>query len=109
MLGPNIDGITKGFEEKYNATFYKSDYSLVDCDITNINIDNLSEAEKKKKLFDLLYDLKNEQTLIYCSSPSRARKYAKEFMEYIKEKNEFEENHLQLLNGLKKTSQPIGV
>lgn len=97
MLGPNIDGITKGFEEKYNATFYKSDYSLVDCDITNINVDNLLEAEKKKKLFDLLYDLKNEQTLIYCSSPSRARKYAKEFMEYIKEKNEFEENHLPII------------
>lgn len=29
FLGPNIDGITDGFAEKYDAIFYKSDFSLV--------------------------------------------------------------------------------
>ncbi len=30
LLGPNIDGISEGFAEKYNAEFYKTNYSLVD-------------------------------------------------------------------------------
>ncbi|HWY35317.1 MAG TPA: DEAD/DEAH box helicase, partial [Nitrosopumilaceae archaeon] len=30
LLGPNIDSISEGFAEKYNAVFYKSHYSLVD-------------------------------------------------------------------------------
>lgn len=29
LLGPNIDNISPGFLEKYNAVFYKTDYSLV--------------------------------------------------------------------------------
>ena len=29
MLGPNIDSIPKGFVEKYDAVFYKTNYSLV--------------------------------------------------------------------------------
>lgn len=29
LLGPNIDNISTGFAEKYNAEFYKTDYSLV--------------------------------------------------------------------------------
>ena len=33
LLGPNIDGITEGFADKYNAVFFKSSYSLVDCDV----------------------------------------------------------------------------
>ena len=33
FLGPNIDGITDGFAEKYDAIFYKSDFSLVDCNV----------------------------------------------------------------------------
>ena len=29
LLGPNIDSISTGFLEKYDAVFYKTDYSLV--------------------------------------------------------------------------------
>lgn len=78
MLGPNIDMIPDGFVEKYNAVFYKTDYSMV-----------LSESEDKyqnvkvqrggkvceQDLFEILDSL-NEQTLIYCASPNAARKLA---------------------------------
>ncbi|ELY2478151.1 DEAD/DEAH box helicase, partial [Cronobacter sakazakii] len=36
FLGPNIDGITPGFADKYNAVFYQSQYSLVRCNEFNI-------------------------------------------------------------------------
>ncbi len=29
LLGPNIDGISEGFAKKYNAIFYKTNYSLI--------------------------------------------------------------------------------
>lgn len=91
LLGPNIDGISEGFAEKYNAKFYKTNYSLVD----NIVIDIYSkygvqfgERGKKKKfkeekLFELLLELKNEQTIIYCSSPSRVRYLSVKFHDYL--------------------------
>lgn len=93
LLGPNIDGITTGFEEKYNAIFYKSDFSLVDSNIIDMNKEGNQELSCKTKekqkmltLFELLYELRDEQTLIYCSSPSRARKFAKLYMEFLKER-----------------------
>ncbi|WP_196588409.1 DEAD/DEAH box helicase [Aliivibrio fischeri] len=36
LLGPNIDGISEGFKEKYNAVFYKTNYSLVQCESIDI-------------------------------------------------------------------------
>jgi len=36
FLGPNIDRISEGFAEKYNAIFFKSDFSLVDCNVINV-------------------------------------------------------------------------
>lgn len=93
FLGPNIDGITDGFAEKYNAVFYKSDFSLVDCNVINMatEIDytqskNGIEKEKCVILYNLLYSLRNEQTLVYCSTPARARRFAKEYLEYLKQK-----------------------
>ena len=96
LLGPNIDGISEGFAEQYNAVFYRTDYSLVD---TNI-IDYYSKYRdsygkrgkgkefKEQKLFELLYQLKNEQTIIYCSSPNRVRYLSIKFKEYLKSRSE---------------------
>ncbi len=36
LLGPNIDDISKGFGQKYNAEFFKTNYSLVDTRVFNI-------------------------------------------------------------------------
>lgn len=96
LLGPNIEGISKGFAEKYNAIFYKTKYSLVGCDEINIYQQHKGEfgerGEKKKYkegvLFDLLYALKGQNTIIYCSSPARARYLSAEFLKYLIEKNE---------------------
>lgn len=93
LLGPNIGGITPGFEERYNAEFYKTDFSMV----ANKKIDysfkyNTSLSQKKlddKKrpdLFELLDFLRNEQTIIYCASPLRARRLSREYLLHVKRK-----------------------
>ncbi|CZF79401.1 ski2-like helicase [Grimontia celer] len=94
LLGPNIEGISEGFEEKYNAKFFKTDYSLVACEEHNIyeNYKNKfgergeKKAIKERVLFDLLLKKRNENTLIYCSSPYRARYLSKAYLEYLIEK-----------------------
>ena len=95
MLGPNIDNISNGFSNRYNADFIKTKYTLV----LNKEIPVYKEYEglfgnrgakkdfKEKKLFELLVLLKNEPTIIFCSSPNKVRKLAKSFMEYLIETN----------------------
>lgn len=78
MLGPNVDSIPTGFVEKYNAVFYQTDFSMViaesdDC-YKEIHRKRGGKVEEED-LFAILDALK-EQTLIYCSSPSSARKLA---------------------------------
>ncbi|WP_111637402.1 DEAD/DEAH box helicase [Marinomonas shanghaiensis] len=100
LLGPNIEGISDGFAEKYNAIFYKTQYSLVGCEDVDIYQDHKgkfgSRGEKKKYkekvLFDLIYDLKNEKTIIYCSSPARSRYLSVEFLKYLISKKELPKN-----------------
>ncbi|SPZ60516.1 ski2-like helicase [Serratia quinivorans] len=91
FLGPNIDGISPGFSNEYNAIFYKTNYSLVRCNIYDIYKDyigqfsNLGKKAKLKEnvLFELLKSREGEQSIIYCSSPNRARKLAKKYSDYI--------------------------
>ncbi|UAL45040.1 DEAD/DEAH box helicase [Shewanella inventionis] len=100
LLGPNIEGISDGFSEKYNAIFYKTKYSLVGCEEVDIYQDHKgkfgSRGEKKKYkekvLFDLLYDLRIDNTIIYCSSPARSRYLSVEFLKYLISKNEVPKN-----------------
>lgn len=95
LLGPNIDGISEGFAEKYNAEFYKTNYSLVDNQVidiyskygTQFSTRGEKRLFKEEKLFELLLELINEQTIIYCSSPSRVRYLATKFYEYLNNKN----------------------
>ncbi|OEK03291.1 helicase [Roseivirga sp. 4D4] len=99
LLGPNIDGISPGFTEKYNAVFYKTKSSLVDTKVVDIYTPNkevfdqtthhrkkgYKEAVETKEriLFDLLIQNRNEQSIIYCSSPSRVRQLAVKFCHYL--------------------------
>ena len=67
-----------------------------------------SEIEGKKKefkenvLFELLAELSNEQTIIYCSSPKRVRYLSKQFASYLN-KNQIvqTDNHYPLSNWIK--------
>ncbi|KQR94238.1 helicase [Chryseobacterium sp. Leaf180] len=103
LLGPNIDGISIGFEEKYNAIFYKTQSSLVDVKTidlytsnkeifdktTHHSKDGYKEAilVKEKKLFELLLQNSDEQSIIYCSSPNRVRYLSQKFCNFILNKN----------------------
>ncbi|KLU60302.1 ski2-like helicase [Peptococcaceae bacterium CEB3] len=104
FLGPNIDGITTGFAEKYNAVFYKSDFSLVDCNVIDMTskIDHSKtgkalEEEKITHLCSLLDSLKDEQTLVYCATPARARRFAKSYLDYLVSKGESSTINLPLV------------
>ncbi len=98
LLGPNIDDISEGFAEKYNAVFYKTNYSLVEQNVSNMYSDDFGTRGKKKEnkenaLFQLLLELKDEQTMIYCSSPARTRYLSRAFQNFIQshEKQSIEE------------------
>lgn len=92
FLGPNIDDITPGFASRYDALFYKSNYSLVDCNVIDLSTrfnqqlrSRALDAEKLPVLFSLLDSLEDEQTLIYCSSPARARRFARKYWLHLGE------------------------
>lgn len=118
LLGPNIDGISKGFAEKYNAIFYKTDYSLIDNKVIDIYTEHKTEFDKTSHhrkagyyeavtyreniLFNLLLDLKEEQTLIYCSSPSRVSDLSMKFQIFLKSKNIIGENQVPLIEWIEK-------
>lgn len=91
LLGPNIDSISDGFSEKYNAIFYKTNYSLVEQNVINMYSNDFGTRGKKKEnkenaLFELLLNLKDEQTMIYCSSPKKTRTLSRKFYEFIKDR-----------------------
>lgn len=102
LLGPNIDGISAGFIEKYNAIFYKTKSSLVDTKVIDIYTPNKEVFDKtshhrkngykealqikENTLFDLLLENSHEQSIIYCSSPNRVRDLSKRFSNYLFEK-----------------------
>jgi hypothetical protein len=111
FLGPNIDNISENFSATYNAEFYRTNYSLVETNTNNyyekyknqFGIQGEKKKFKEQKLFELLFSLKNEQSIIYCSSPERARYLAKEFHFFLSENKEapLEENYFPLIDWIK--------
>ena len=101
LLGPNIDNISNGFVEKYNAVFYKTKSSLVDVKTIDIYSNHKEKFDKPRKfkeykekvLFDLLLEHKNNQSIIYCSSPNRVRYLSNEFCSYLIDKLEDNQNN----------------
>lgn len=109
LLGPNIDEVSGEFLEKFNAEFYKTNYSLVSADIINLfeeYKDKLSKPKLNKEyiedlLFKTLSGLKDEQTLIYCSSPERTRELSRKFLEYAKKNDILNKQDLPLIQWAK--------
>lgn len=86
MLGPNIDFIPDGFKEKYNAEFYQTTFSMVLTEEDN-RFDSVHTRRGGKVVEDDIFktlDSLNEQTLIYCSSPSTARHLAFGYCTHLK-------------------------
>jgi len=102
LLGPNIDGVSQGFTEKYNAIFYKTNYSMVlteSDDRYNCVKTRTGGKIINEDIFSVLDEM-NDQTLIYCSSPSTARKLAFEYQDYLVSKNEDIKNSVPLIDWL---------
>lgn len=110
FLGPNIESISNGFAETYNAEFYKTAYSLV----ANEEIDYYSQYEgqfgrsgqkklfKERTLFELLYSLRQEQTLVFCSSPAKVRNLSKKYSAFLQEKGTQQISPLPLVEWIEK-------
>ena len=88
LLGPNIDNISSGFREKFDAVFLKTDYSMVYTE-TEDRYENVKKKRGGKvsdeDIFSVL-DNAEDQSLVFCSSPSTARKLAFAYCEHL-EKN----------------------
>ena len=88
LLGPNIDNVSIGFQEKYNAVFFKTDYSLVYTE-TDDRYDSVKKKQGGKvadeDIFTVL-DGTDDQSLIFCSSPSTARKLAFAYCKHLENK-----------------------
>lgn len=113
FLGPNIDGILKGFAEKYNAVFYKSNFSLVDCNVIDYSHrinhrQSIKKVDEQKLniLSELLDSLSEEQTLIYCSTPARARRFAKGYLDHLIKVNSQKINTLPLVEWIDENVSP---
>ena len=95
LLGPNIDDISTGFAYKYDAEFFKTNYSLVLNEEINVyeqyqgQFGDRGEKKiyKQKVLFELLSELNGQPTLVFCSSPDRVRKLSKAYVEFLKSEN----------------------
>ncbi|HDX9492599.1 DEAD/DEAH box helicase [Bacillus thuringiensis] len=91
FIGPNIDNIPEGFKERYNAIFFKTQYSLVNTEIVKVDLEYQTTGvrrqakEKEQKLFELLYTQRHEQSIVYVSSPQRAYNLAVKYYDYLNE------------------------
>ncbi len=88
LLGPMIKSIPVSFKEKFDLTWFPTEFATVAVDEKSLEITDRVKAKekkelKKKALFELLSDT-DEQTLIYCSSPSKATALCLEFIQYLK-------------------------
>ncbi len=99
LLGPNIDSISPGFVERYDAVFYKTDYSLVyteSKDLYNGVQTKRGGKVKQEDIFSVLDSL-DDQSLIFCSSPSTARSLAFAYCKHLEEKGIQKNNNIPLI------------
>lgn len=85
FLTPTVDSLSKKFREKYNVTFFKTDYALVNTnviEVRNRNGNPYSGDSKKKALFKLLQQ-QREPSIVYVKSPNDAYKLANEYLEWL--------------------------
>ena len=77
LLGPNVRAIPPGFPERFRCQFFRTDYSTVVTELTQVTPpkgDELPELVRLCKKVD-------GPTLIFCASPAKARKIAKALLD----------------------------
>lgn len=76
MLGPNIQHIPQGLEDKFKCFFYSTRFSTVVTEVVPI----FDWKDDIERLINLAEDI-DEQTLIYCRSPKRANEVVRALVE----------------------------
>ncbi len=107
FLGPPIGNFSEEFLAKFNAEYINfNNYNIVDVEeeiILNANslefMVRKEKTNKKQELFSKLYEMKDEQTIIYCSSPNVSLNLALEFSNFLATKN-IKKTDLPLINWL---------
>ncbi len=92
LLGPMIKSIPVSFKQKFELTWFPTEFATVAVDEISLEIKDKLKAKEKKEvkknsLFELLAKTE-EQTLIYCSSPNKATALCLEFIDYLKTHNQ---------------------
>lgn len=87
LLGPMIKNIPLSFKEKFELTWFPTEFATVAVDERSLEISTKVKAREKKivkkeNLFKLLSEFK-EQTLVYCSSPNKATSLGLEFILHL--------------------------
>lgn len=95
LLGPRIESISEGFEEKVGCSFYKTDFETV-----NITREYLGDKRSPKKLHDLLCK-QRYPTLIYMKGPGFAESNAIDFSRLVLG-NDFEQHHGDIIEWINK-------
>jgi len=90
LLGPMIKNIPVNFKNRFDLTWFPTQFATVAVDEKSLEFTKGVKAKEKKELkknslFELLA-AKDEQTLIYCSSPNKATALCLEFVNFLKEK-----------------------
>lgn len=88
FLTPKVNSLSQKFRKLYKIVFFNTDYSLVNTkikEIRNRNGNVYSSGDKKKKLFKLLDENKDEQNIVYVRTPREAYKLANEYIKFSNE------------------------
>ena len=77
LLGPNIQSISPGFEDRYGCKFISTDFATVVSEVHRVQLNNQSAEERLLELCSSLL----EPTIVFCSSPNRAAHVARLMLE----------------------------
>ncbi|MCX7554000.1 helicase-related protein [Marinicella sp. S1101] len=89
LLGPMIKNIPVNFKNKFELTWFPTEFATVAVDETSNIVEGKLKVKEKKELkklnlFNYLIS-QNEQTIVYCSAPNRTTNLALEFLQFLKE------------------------
>lgn len=107
FLTPTVDSLSEKFKEKYNVSFFKTDYELINTNIIEIRNRNgnpYSGKRKKEQLFNLLSS-QSEQSIVYVSAPGMAYKLANEYLDWLDNESEAKK-HLNIFEWMDENVSP---
>lgn len=79
LLGPSIQGVPEGFADRFDCHFVRTDYSTVVTELIHVKA---KKGDEMGRLLQLCSEI-DGPTLIFCASPSRARKIVRTLSEKV--------------------------